>query len=86
MKIINCVICANYRKFENLIKILYILEKTLVLSIICSKGRNEVGKISKEEESIEILKILGLFKNMVEENISQEFRLKNVDETRNYFY
>ena len=22
---------------------------------------------------------------MVEENISQEFRLKNVDETRNYF-
>ena len=86
MKIINCVICANYRKFKNLIKILYILEKTLVLSIICSKGRNEVGKISKEEESIEILKILGLFKNMVEENISQEFRLKNVDETRNYFY
>ena len=86
MKIINCVICANYRKFKNLIKILYILEKTLVLSIICSKGRNEVGKISKEEESIEILKILGLFKNMVEENISQGFRLKNVDETRNYFY
>ena len=86
MKIINCVICANYRKFKNLIKILYILEKTLVLSIICSKGRNEVGKISKEEESIEILKILGLFKNMVEENISQEFRLKNVNETRNYFY
>ena len=25
------------------------------------------------------------FKNMVEENISQEFRLKNIDETRNYF-
>ena len=24
-------------------------------------------------------------KNMVEENISQEFRLKNKDETRNYF-
>ena len=36
----------------------------------------------KEEKSIEVLKILGLiqniyyFKNMVEENISQEFRLK----------
>ena len=25
------------------------------------------------------------FKNMVEENISQEFILKNIDETRNYF-
>ena len=25
------------------------------------------------------------FKNIVEENISQEFRLKNIDETRNYF-
>ena len=23
---------------------------------------------------------------MVEENISQEFRLKNIDETRNYFH
>ena len=25
------------------------------------------------------------FKNIVEENISQEFRLKDIDETRNYF-
>ena len=25
------------------------------------------------------------FKNIVEENISQEFRLKNIDKTRNYF-
>ena len=31
------------------------------------------------------LKIYNYFKNMVEENISQEFRLKNIDETRNYF-
>ena len=30
------------------------------------------------------LKII-YFKNMVEENISQEFRLKNIDEIRNYF-
>ena len=28
------------------------------------------------------LRIYNYFKNMVEENISQEFRLKNVDETR----
>ena len=37
-------------------------------------------------------KILGLseiynyFKNMSEENISQQFRLKNIDETRNYLF
>ena len=31
------------------------------------------------------MKIYNYFKNMVEENISQEFRLKNIDETRNYF-
>ena len=31
------------------------------------------------------LKINNYFKNIVEEKISQEFRLKNIDETRNYF-
>ena len=31
------------------------------------------------------LKIYNYFKNIVEENISQELRLKNIDETRNYF-
>ena len=31
------------------------------------------------------MKIFNYLKNMVEENISQEFRLKNIDETRNYF-
>ena len=31
------------------------------------------------------LKIYNYFKNMVEENISQEFRLKNLDKTRSYF-
>ena len=30
-------------------------------------------------------KICNLFENMLEENISQEQRLKNLDETRNYF-
>ena len=32
------------------------------------------------------LKIYNYFKNMAEEKISQEFRLKNIDETRNYFF
>ena len=31
------------------------------------------------------MNIYNYFKNMVEENISQEFRLKSIDETRNYF-
>ena len=31
------------------------------------------------------MNIYNYFKNMVEENRSQEFRLKNIDETRNYF-
>ena len=60
-------------------------------SFICSKCKNEDENVFKEEESIEILKILGLietcnyFENMVEEDISQEVRLKKIDETRNYF-
>ena len=63
MKKIYCVICGKYRKFEKP-KISYLLEKTLVLSIICSKCKNEDEKIFKEEESIEILKILGLIENI----------------------
>ena len=84
MKKIYCVICGKYRKFEKP-KISYLLEKTLVLSIICSKCKNEDEKIFKEEESIEILKILALLDNiekyqniyiMAEKNMNQEFRLK----------
>ena len=63
IKTIYCVICGKYRKFKNL-KISYIFEKTLVLSIICSKCENEDEKILKVEESIEILKILGLIENI----------------------
>ena len=38
MKNVYCVICGKYRKFEKP-KVSYLLEKTLVLSIICSKSR-----------------------------------------------
>ena len=38
----------------------------------------------KIEESIEKLKNCNCFKNRGEENISQEFRLKNIDKTRKY--
>ena len=63
MKKLYCVICGKYRKFEKP-KILYLLKKTLILSIICSKCKNENEKIFKEEGSIEILKIRGLIENI----------------------
>ena len=65
MEKLFCVICGKYRKFEKP-KISYLLEKTLVLSITCSKCKNEDEKLSKEEESFEILKILGLVINIEE--------------------
>ena len=49
MKNLYCVICGKYRKFEKP-KISYLLEKTLFLSIICSKCKNEDKKIFEEEE------------------------------------
>ena len=60
MKKIYCVICSKYRKLEKI----KILEKTLVLSIICSKCKNEDEKIFKEEEAVEILKNLSLIENI----------------------
>ena len=54
---------VRIKKFENR-KILYLLEKTLVLSIICNKCKNKDEKLFKEEESIEMLKILGLIENI----------------------
>ena len=63
MKKLYCAICHNFRKFEKP-KISYLLEKTLVLSVICIKCKNEDEKSFKEEESIEILKIIGLIENI----------------------
>ena len=76
MKKIKRIISGKYRKFKKS-KISYIFKKTLVIFVIWSKCKNEVEKIFKEEESIEILKIICLikkynyFRNVVEENISQ---------------
>ena len=63
MKKLHCVICGKRRKFKNP-KISYIFEKTLAISIICSKCEKEDEKIFEEDESIEILKILGLIENI----------------------
>ena len=32
------------------------------------------------------MKIYNYFKNIAEQNISEEFRLKNIEKTRNYFF
>ena len=63
MKKIYCIICGKYRKSEKA-KVSYFLQKTLVLSIICSKLKTEYEKLFKEEESIKILKILDLVENI----------------------
>ena len=47
-KKLDCVIYCKYRKFEKS-KISYPVEKTLVLSIIWSKSKNEDAKLFKEE-------------------------------------
>ena len=62
MKKLYCVTCGNYKTFKNP-EISYILEKALVLSIICGKCKNEDEKIFKEKRSVEISKILGLIEN-----------------------
>ena len=64
MKKIYCVLCGKYRKPEKP-KISFIFDKTLVVSIICSKCKNEDEKIFKGEESIEILKIIALIENII---------------------
>ena len=58
-KRLYCVICGKYMKFEKS-KFSYLLEKALVLSVICSNNK----KIFKLEKPIEIFKILGLFENI----------------------
>ena len=65
MKKLYCVICNTYRKFEKP-KISYLLEKILVLFIVCSNCKNEDEKMFKEQESTEILKNLGLINNIEE--------------------
>ena len=57
------VICGKFRKSEKP-RISYLLEKTLVLSIICSRCVQEDEKLFKEEDSTVLLKILGLLENI----------------------
>ena len=63
MRNIYCTKCKKYKQFKNP-KISYICDKTLLLSSICNKCGSEDKKIFKEEESTEILKVLGLIVTM----------------------
>ena len=51
MKKLYCVICGKYRNIEKP-KIPYLLEKTLVLSIICRNCKNEDEKLFKKEKQL----------------------------------
>ena len=64
-KKLYCVKCNKYRKLKNP-RISYIFDETLSLSTICDKCSSNDEKIFKEEESIEILRILSLINNMSE--------------------
>ena len=60
----SCNACNIYRKFKNT-KISYIFEKRLDLSIAYSRYSHEYKKIFKEEESVGILKVLGLITKLL---------------------
>ena len=54
--------CNKYRKFKNT-TISYIFNKTLVLPIIWGNCDSNDDNIFKEEEYIDVLKILGVINN-----------------------
>ena len=64
MRKIYCIKCKKYKEIKNP-KISYISDKTLLISSICNKYGSEDQKIIfQEEESMEILTIHGLIKNI----------------------
>ena len=72
MKKIYFSVCGKNKKDKNR-KISYIFEKKSVLSIVCSKCGSKDEKIFKEEQSIKILKILGLINSIEQyQNIWQK--------------
>ena len=87
--------CNIWINIENLkaTKVSYIKKKTLSLSIVYSNFSHEYEKIFKEEESMEILKIIGLIDNIETylriynhawRKYKSKIQNKKVDEIRNY--
>ena len=66
IKKVYCIKYYQYRKIKNSVQ--YICDKTLVISIISGKCGSKDKGIFKEdkEESVDILKILGLINSMNE--------------------
>ena len=58
VKKIFCVIYGNYIKYHTF------STRTVVFSVICSKYRDKDEKFFKEKQSIELLRIRCLIKNM----------------------
>ena len=64
-KKICCIVSGKYRKFKNP-KISHISKKHLLFILFAlSVSENADEKIFKEEESIQILKVLGLIENKI---------------------
>ena len=55
--------CKTYKEHKKP-KMLYICDKILLFSSICNKCGSEDEKVFKEEESTEMLKILGLINDI----------------------
>ena len=86
-KKLYCVICGKYRKFEKF-ELSHLLEKTLKnFSVICSNNKKYLNQKNRLRylKFFVWLKIYNYFKNICQKRISQEFRLKNIDEKRHYF-
>ena len=62
---IFCAKCKKYKEFKNS-KISCICYKTLLLFSICNKCGSEDEKMFKEEEKIDMLKVLDLINNIEE--------------------
>ena len=63
MRKICCNTCKKYKEFKKPKNIIY-CDKTLLLSSIFNKCGIEDEKVFKEEESIEIITILGLIEKI----------------------
>ena len=62
MRKIYCINCKKYKEFKK--PTIYISYKILLRSSTCNKCGSEDEVVFKEEESLEILEILGLIENV----------------------
>ena len=79
-------------KFKNPYKISYIFEKILVFSMLCVKCGDNNDRIFKERrEYWDITNSwfnwvnVSYISDMLDEKVSSEFKLENIDKRRNYF-